>query len=241
MPENFSHVSQDKPFCFSCHPEVTCFTECCRQLDLSLTPYDVLRLKNSLHMHSGKFLEQYVIVEWDKRLVFPQCYLTMVDDGRASCVFVSSKGCKVYEDRPGACRAYPVGRGASRQDDKQKPTEIYVLVEEPHCRGFAGPSSLTPQEYLRDQGLDNYSRLNDTIMSILQHEKVQKGFRPNRKQLDQFILALYNLDQFRQEVSTGRITMPRPLTPDEKLGVDGDDEQLLLLGVSWIRQKFFGE
>lgn len=240
LPENFQQINQDKPFSFSCHPGVSCFTECCRQLDLALTPYDVLRLKNRLQMHSGSFLEQYVIIEWDERLMFPQCYLTMVDDGRASCVFVTPQGCKVYEDRPGACRAYPVGRGASRSDDLQKITEHYILVKEPHCRGFAEPTTQTPQEYLVDQGLDNYSRFNDAIMSLLQHEKIQQGFRPNRKQLDQYILALYNLDQFRQEINDERISMRRALTSDEQKGVDGDDEQLLLLGVSWLKQKFFG-
>ena len=241
MPDNFRPVSRDEHFCFSCHPGVPCFTECCRQLDLALTPYDVLRLKNRLQMHSGNFLEQYVIIEWDERIVFPQCYLTMVDDGRASCVFVSPEGCSVYEDRPSACRAYPVGRGASRRDDGQTISERYVLLEEPHCLGFAESSPHTPEGYLRDQGFDEYSRWNDAIMSILQHEKVLRGFRPVRRQLDQYIMALYNLDQFRQEMNNGRISMHRPLSPGELQGLTGDDEQLLLLAINWLQQEFFDE
>ena len=35
-------------FRFACHPGVVCFTECCRDLKLLLTPYDVIRLKNRL-------------------------------------------------------------------------------------------------------------------------------------------------------------------------------------------------
>jgi Fe-S-cluster containining protein len=241
LPDSFRQVNQDQPFCFSCHPGVPCFTECCRQLDLALTPYDVLRLRNSLQMHSGDFLEQYVIIEWDDRIVFPQCYLSMVDDGRASCVFVSPQGCKVYKDRPGACRAYPVGRGASRRAKDQQTIEHYVLVKEPHCRGFDEFTQHTPQNYLREQGVDAYSRFNDAIMSILQHEKVQKGFRPDRRQLDQYILALYNLDLFRQEMSDGRISFHRPLSPGEIQGVAGNEEQLLLLGISWLQQEYFDE
>ena len=241
LPDNFRQVNQNQQFCFSCHPEVPCFTQCCRQLDLALTPYDVLRLKNHLQMHSGNFLEEYVIIEWDEQIVFPQCFLTMVDDGHASCIFVSPQGCKVYEDRPGACRAYPVGRGASRQDNEQEITERYVLVEEAHCRGFNESPSHTPLEYLKDQGLDDYTRFNDAIMSILQHKEVQKGFRPNRQQLDQYILALYNQDLFRQEMSDGRISMHRPLSPSEIQGLAGNEEQLLLLGVNWLHQELFGE
>lgn len=241
LPENFRQVNQDQHFCFSCHPGVPCFTECCRQLDLALTPYDVLRLKNRLQLHSGNFLEQYVIIEWDEQVVFPQCFLTMIDDGHASCVFVSPDGCKVYEDRPGACRAYPVGRGASRRNNGKDVTEIYVLVEEPHCRGFNESPTHTPQGYLKDQGLDKYTRFNDAIMSVLQHKEVQKGFRPDRHQLDQYILALYNLDLFRQEMSDGRISMHRPLSPGEIQGLAGNEDQLLLLGISWLLQEFFGE
>lgn len=241
LPDNFRQVNQDQQFCFSCHPAVPCFTECCRQLDLALSPYDVLRLKGRLQMHSGTFLDQYVIVETDGRAVFPRCYLTMVDDGRASCVFVSARGCTVYEDRPGACRAYPIGRGASRKNKQEQTTERFVLVEEAHCRGFAESTYHTPRNYLREQGLNGYSRFDDAVMSLLHHEKVRDGFCPNRRQLDQYIMALYNLDLFRQEISAGRISMHRPLSPGEIQGLAGSEEQLLLLGINWLKQEFFAE
>jgi len=239
-PEQFAGITQDDPFRFACHPGVECFTECCRQLDLALTPYDVLRLKNRLRMPSGTFLEQYVIIEWDERLCFPQCYLTMVDDGRASCVFVSPEGCRVYADRPGACRAYPVGRGAARKSTGQI-EEMLVLVREPHCQGFAERTEQTPGRYFTEQGLAEYSLFNDMITPVTQHPDILKGYRPSRAQLDQYLLALYNLDTFRQELGDGRISMQRPLRPEELQGLTGDDEKLLLLGIRWLQQEFFGE
>ncbi|NOQ45768.1 MAG: YkgJ family cysteine cluster protein, partial [Desulfobulbaceae bacterium] len=166
LPENFHRIDKNEPFCFACHPGVSCFTECCRELDLALTPYDVLRLKNRLQIHSGTFLEQYVIMEWDEQQPFPTCYLTMVDDGRASCVFVQPKGCSVYEDRPGACRAYPVGRGASKNEDGSI-EEIFVLAREPHCRGYEEKQSQTAPEYFSGQGLISYNRFNDQVMQLL--------------------------------------------------------------------------
>ncbi|HEB50322.1 MAG TPA: YkgJ family cysteine cluster protein [Desulfobulbus sp.] len=239
LPRTFRQLEATESFTFACHPGVPCFTECCRELDLALTPYDVLRLKNGLGMLSGRFLEQYVIIEHDPQTVFPVCYLTMVDDGRASCVFVRPDGCSVYADRPSACRAYPVGRGAARQPDGTI-SEQFVLVREPHCQGFAEPRAQTAPQYLADQGLDDYFRHNDPVTRLLQHPGI-RDFRPDRRQLDQYILALYNLDMFRQEMADGRIALARPLTPAELQGLAGDDEQLLLLAIRWLMQEFFAE
>jgi Fe-S-cluster containining protein len=240
LPEEFHPVQGKEKFSFACHPGVPCFTECCRELDLALTPYDVLRLKNRLQMQSGIFLEKYVIIEWEEGQAFPTCYLTMVDDGRASCVFVEKSGCSVYPDRPGACRSYPVGRGARRNEDGST-EEMFVLVKEPHCRGFEEQPQQTPLEYFTDQELEAYNRANDAIIPLLQHERIQQGFRPSREQLDQFILALYNLDMFRLEMSDGRISLNHPLNAMELQALAGDDEELLQLGVRWLLQEFFGE
>jgi len=233
-------IGAEETFSFACHPGVPCFTECCRQLDLALTPYDVLRLKNHLDLHSGNFLEQYVIVGLEEGQIFPSCYLTMVDDGRASCVFVTPDGCSVYADRPSACRAYPVGRGMRRRSDGSR-EELFVLVKEAHCQGFAEQDQHTPASYFQNQELEAYNRINDELLPLIQHEKIQAGFRPNRDQLDQFMLALYNLDMFRQEMADGRIKMNRPLTALELQALAGDDEELLRLGIRWLRQEFFGE
>jgi len=240
LPENFKPVQSEENFCFSCHPGVPCFTECCRELDLALTPYDALRLKNRLQMHSGTFLEKYVIISWEEGQIFPTCYLTMVDDGRASCVFVEPSGCSVYPDRPGACRTYPLGRGVRLRRDGST-EEQFVLVKEAHCRGFEEEKEQTPQDYIINQELEAYNRANDAIIPLLQHERIQRGFRPDRDGLDQFILALYNLDMFRQEMSDGRVSMNRPLNAIELQALAGDDKELLQLGVRWLLQEFFSE
>ena len=164
----------------------------------------------------------------------------MVDDGRASCVFVCATGCTVYPDRPGSCRAYPIGRGAARTD-QGPPVESLVEVREPHCRGFAEECTQSVADYLRGQGLDLYNRYNDALLPLVQHPSIQDGsFRPNRMQLDQYMLALYDLDQFRRQMVDGRIALNRPLTPAQLRGLAGDDEELLLLAVRWLMQEYFG-
>jgi hypothetical protein len=240
LPEYCSPITANEVFCFSCHPEVPCFNECCRQLDLALTPYDVLRLKNALNRHSGMFLDQFVIIEWEEGMLFPACYLTMVDDGRASCVFVKENGCRVYEDRPAACRAYPVGRGASLQKDGTV-AEQYVLLREPHCRGFEEGQGYTATEYFQDQGLAEYNRYNDQLMKLLQHPRIHAGFKPTKAQAEQYIMALYNLDTFRQELSTGGIQLNTPLSPMEQQAMQNSDNVLLLIAIRWLIQEYFGE
>ncbi|MCA1766096.1 MAG: YkgJ family cysteine cluster protein, partial [Desulfobulbaceae bacterium] len=112
LPRNVRRLGDQETFRFSCHPGVPCFTECCRQLDLALSPYDVLRLRRGLGIPAAEFLDRYAVVEKSEEEPFPTVFLAMVDDGRAACPFVTERGCSVYQDRPGACRAYPVGRGA---------------------------------------------------------------------------------------------------------------------------------
>lgn len=189
------NLDRDQSFSFRCGPELACFTDCCRQLDLVLTPYDVLRLCRALGLSGAEFLERYGVIEQEAGDAFPQVYLGMVDDGRASCPFVSAKGCTVYGDRPGACRTYPLGRGARLGPD-DKADDFYVVLNEPHCRGFAEEKPQTVVTWLDDQELAYYNEFNDLTMRILQHPRIRQGYRPDVGQLARFLEVLYNLSGF---------------------------------------------
>ncbi|MEJ2058674.1 MAG: YkgJ family cysteine cluster protein, partial [Desulfofustis sp.] len=132
------HVYRIAPgdvFSFLCHKHIGCFTHCCRELELILTPYDVLRLRYATGLSSAELHQRYIIEEFIAADVFPRFYLSMVDDGRASCVFVNDAGCSIYHDRPGACRNYPLGRGTVYDQHTGTVNEQFVLLREPHCRG----------------------------------------------------------------------------------------------------------
>lgn len=200
LPEHVCELEKNEKFSFRCGPTVRCFNECCRQLDLALTPYDVLRLRKGLRITSGEFLDRYTVVELAEGEAFPQVFLAMIDDGRASCPFVTDTGCSVYQDRPGACRAYPVGRAAFLDHDG-KPSDFFVLLTEPHCRGFSDGEERTVTTWSDDQGLDAYNRINDLMMKITHHPKIREGFRPDREQMNRF-MVLYDLDGFRKSQNT---------------------------------------
>ena len=41
---------------FRCRKGISCWNACCSNIDISLTPYDILRLKQQLGITSGEFL-----------------------------------------------------------------------------------------------------------------------------------------------------------------------------------------
>ncbi len=236
MPRNLTRVKEDEKFSFECHKNVRCFTHCCRKLELALTPYDVLRMKNGLKISSAEFLEKYVIVEHENNDIFPRLYLSMVDDGNESCVFVTPQGCSIYNDRPGACRAYPMGRAAMRQEDESL-NEHYVLLKEDHCKGFQESAQQTPQEYSNQQGLNIYNEMNDALAAITQHEKIREGMQLTPQQISYYILALYDLDTFRKRLfNQNQLDDPRVAELEKELE---DDEKLLLFGIKWLHSRLF--
>ncbi len=236
LPEYVSRVESGDVFTFSCHPAVRCFTDCCRELELALTPYDVLRLKRETQLTSSTFLERYVIQEQETEDVFPRFYLTMVDDGQASCVFVAKNGCTVYDGRPGACRAYPMGRAVMRREDSTF-EEQFVLLKESHCHGFQEQVEQTTSVYSHGQGLLPYNFFNDKIATLLQHERIRQGMRLSKEQTCYFILALYDLDSFRSQLNAG--SLPQQHHYPENKTACNDDEKLLLFGIDWLQGILF--
>lgn len=227
-------------FQFSCHPDISCFNECCRELDLALSPYDVLRLKNALAISSAEFLERYAVIEHAPDLAFPQVYLGMVDDGSASCPFVTQAGCRVYQNRPGACRIYPLGRASRLLPDGGR-RDYYVLLSEAHCRGGEQEQDWQTSSWLADQGLLPYNECNDLVMTLLQHEKIRNGMKPDAEQLKNFLLALYNLDRFRELLpSLAQKNDLSGLSSQGSAPWEAEDQTLLEFAVTWLHHELFG-
>ncbi len=238
FPDNVTRLCGKKRFTFGCHPKVACFTDCCRELELILTPYDVLCLCRELQMNAAEFIDSFVIVEEDENGGFPRLYLGMVDDGKASCPFISEKRCRVYNSRPGACRAYPVGRGATL-DVKGRVHEIHVLVREKHCLGFREPDSYTVAEWFENQGLNDYNAVNDEVLSLLQHEQMHQSVCFTSEQKENFMLALYKLDEFREIVSARAFQKTNKLSQEEREAILEDDLSLLRFGIDWLKKLLF--
>lgn len=226
-------------FRFDCHPGVPCFTECCRDLKLILTPYDILRLKNHLGLESGEFLDRYTDLEVDESSKLPMVYLSMLDNERKTCPFVSPEGCTVYTDRPSACRTYPLARASRKHKLHGTVLEDYFVLREDHCRGFEEDRFRTVDEWIQDQGLSSYHEMNNPWMEIVTHSRLRNGLP--MKQYQMFFMASYNLDQFRRFVFQGRFLQVFELTSDEADALKESNEALLRLAYRWLRFSLLNE
>lgn len=230
------HPLKGDRFQFNCHPGVPCFNECCAQLNLLLTPYDILRLKKRLGLDSSTFLEQHTEMISDDHQRFPKVQLKMTDREGRPCPFVAAAGCTIYEDRPGACRTYPLGRGSAKGG-----REMFFLVREDHCRGFEEDKTWEVKEWLADQGLEEYNRVNDRWMEIIT-EKASLGPPENAmKKIQMFFMVSYNLDRFRDFVYKSRFLHMFELDSKTVEQAREDDLALLYLGYDWLDFALFGK
>lgn len=224
LPDHVHPLDAEGSFRFHCHPGVTCFTECCRELELALSPYDVLRLKQALDLNSCQFFEHYGISEFGPDDLYPKVYLGMVDDGRASCPFVGPAGCRVYTHRPAACRTYPVGRGTFLTPDGIQ-QERFVMMKEPHCQGFAEDHAQSINEWCREQEIAEYNYFTDLLCALLPRNEDNTFRRLRDDEAALFIDTLYHLEEFRT-----RQGVPSPLPHDEST--------LLAYAINWLKQQW---
>ncbi len=229
----------DGSFCFDCHPGVPCFTECCRELNLVLTPYDILRLKNCLELHAEAFLDRYTEVRPNEQNGLPMVYLLMNDDPRRTCPFVSPRGCRVYAHRPSACRTYPLARASRTHAVHGAVLEKYYLLREDHCQGFAENRRWSVKQWVSGQGLPPYHEMNNHWMEIATDRRIQGGL--NDKQLQMFYLASYDLDRFRKFIFSGRFFDLFVVSDREREQLEQDQEALLRFAFRWLRFSLFHE
>lgn len=195
-------LKPNETFCFDCNPEVPCFNHCCAELTLPLTPYDVVRLRRHTGLGSEEFLARFATMRSFPDTGFPLPLLRMLEGPGEPCPFVTAAGCSVYEDRPGACRCYPLGRGAKMAEDGV--AERFFVVREPHCHGFDQGTERTPQSWFENQQLTDYNAANDRYMRLM--ALVRGTGKPLEARLATMsVLCLYQLDKFRELIADMRI------------------------------------
>jgi len=235
--EDAPRFDLDDTFKFGCHPGVPCFNDCCADINIVLTPYCVLRLKQRLGITSEEFHQKYSLVPFSKEVKQPVPMIKMRDDENKACPFVGEKGCTVYEDRPWACRMYPVGL-ASPADDEQE--RFYFLLEEDHCKGFAEDGEFTIREWIENQGIDEYDEAGELFKPISLHPYWDKGEMSPAK-MDMFFMVAYNLDRFRRFIFGSSFLEKFDLSDELVEALRTDDTELMKFGFRWIRFSIFEE
>jgi Fe-S-cluster containining protein len=231
---------EDK-FKFSCHKGLACFGQCCSDVNIFLTPYDVLRMRKALGLASRKFLKEYTVtVLAEQRL--PLVLLKMRNDKHKRCPFVKREGCTVYHDRPWSCRMYPVGIDPDKKDEANDGAEYCLMFEEGSpCLGFKEGKEWTVKEWLPDQGIDLYNKKGESFAAINLHRLFSGGKNLGPSEAQMFYIACYDLDQFRKFLFGSSFFNRFDIDKEVIEKIKVDDEALLDFGFDWLRFSLFGE
>ncbi|NOX35592.1 MAG: YkgJ family cysteine cluster protein [Deltaproteobacteria bacterium] len=240
MTEDMKPVALDNLMNFNCSSKNECFNECCRDLNQALTPYDILRLKNNLGLSSSDFLKTYTSLHYGPESGLPVIEFKPNPGTGHECPFVTEKGCRVYEDRPGSCRMYPLARAIARSRQTGEITQYFALIEEPHCRGFDKNAGQTVKEWLKGQDVDEYNEQNDKLMELISLKNQVLPGKLEGAGSDKFYLALYDIDEFRKQIIEDSLLKEFNVPGDILKKIEKDDEALLDIGIKWVKYMLFG-
>ncbi len=241
-PVRPAELTLDSEIQFDCHKGIACFNECCRNIDIQLTPYDILRLKRRLELDSREFVARYTLpFEMDFHGM-PGLKMA-TKPGTTECVFLVEEGCSVYEDRPAACRYYALGAMGVRKKGESRVTDIYFLVKEAHCLGHDEPATQTVGEYRRAQGVETYDEMNRDWRDLIIKKRSSGPTigRPSERSMQLFDMCSYDLDSFREFIQSKGFRDIFDLDETGLAELLDDEESLLRFAIRFLRQVLFGE
>lgn len=243
---NLKPISPEGIFSFACHPGVSCFNRCCHEIDVILTPVDILKMKTEFNMSSDKFLTQFTTMQKMKGTGIPLVKLQMRENTNGACIFLDQKkGCTIYHARPLVCRSYPLGLASldPRQSETQEgqPTEGRFIIREDICMGHHEPKTWTLKEWMKDQGTIGFEKDNKDWLDIVARLKAMKFGENQQHEISLFIMASYDIDTFSRFVFESSMLKRFKV---EKKTVDlirSKQLELLKFAMIWLQFSLFGE
>lgn len=238
--QNYPRMKLEDKFNFACHAGLSCFNQCCGDVTIVLTAYDILRMKNALGMRSEDFHLKYTFVPFNKEQDVPVVILKMRDDDKKTCPFVSEKGCTIYENRPWACRMYPVGI-ASPAEGRENDDKFYFVMKDRLCNGLDEKKSWSIKEWIEDQGVEEYNKYGEMFKEVALHPRLVGGMELTPTKMDMYYMGLYNLDRFREFVFESTFLDKFDVSPEEIEAIKTDDLELMKFAFKWLKLSLFRE
>jgi Fe-S-cluster containining protein len=226
---------------FSCHKGISCFNACCKQADVTLTPYDIIRLKDHLGKSATDFLKDHTVPFRMDKEGLPGVKLRTTDEG--ACLFMTEEGCSVYEDRPTACRLYPLGHMSMLATGSKTDETHYFLIKEEHCKGHEEDQEQTIAEYLKEQETAQYEEMNREWLQLMLKRRSMGPTvgRPPEATLQMFFMCSFDMDRFRRFVLSENFRNTYDLEDSVYEVFAKEDISLMQFGVRFMKQAFFGE
>lgn len=229
-------LADGETFCFRCHPDVSCFNRCCRNLNLFLYPFDVIQLKKKLKIDSDRFLEQHVDIVLREGSFFPDVLLRMTEDEEKTCPFLNDEGCQVYSHRPDSCRTFPVEQGAL-QEAGGKTKLIHFFRPPGFCKGPDEDTPWTVKTWAEDQGAVEYNRMT-MLWSDLKWRfgaDPWNGMGPECQMGKMAFMATYNIDRFRDFVFGSTFLKKYKVKSSLQKKLRCSDVELMKFGFEWVK------
>jgi len=226
---------------FRCHKEISCFNACCKQADITLAPYDIIRLKQRLDKTSSEFLADHTVPFEMDRDGLPGVKLQTDNDG--ACSFLTEEGCSVYEDRPAVCRYYPVAMLAMHLKDSATDEAHFSLVKESHCMGHKEDRTITIGDYRKEQEAEVYDEHNRGWLQLMLKKRSAGPSigRPSSLSLQLFFMASYDQDRFRRFIASDSFKNSYELADSTYEAIANDDIIAMEFGYQFLRQILFAE
>ncbi|MCK5515562.1 MAG: YkgJ family cysteine cluster protein [Desulfobulbaceae bacterium] len=239
MPEKLTY---DSPLQFECHPGVSCFTACCHNIKIVLTPYDILILSKRLNVPSHEFVTEYTEPNYLEKTDMPGVQIKLTGE-KNGCPFVTPEGCTVYEDRPTACRYYPVGMADFHEggSDDARVDKFFFIVKEPHCKGFDEPKKWTIRDWRADQGVDVRDEMNKEWLRLIMRRKsfgLQASLSDSAKRM--FFMASTDLGNFRRFVFESSFLDTYEVDDEILEKIKTDDVALMHFSFKYLANTLFG-
>ena len=229
-------------FLFQCRPELACFNQCCRNLNLFLYPYDVIRLKRILDISSEAFLDRYVDIVMRAGNYFPDVLLKMSETSDRACIFSEKKGCRVYTERPYTCRTFPVEYGLQYKGNGRNPELVGFLRPPDFCLGPQADEQWTLQSWAHDQEADTHQKMAQQWSEVKRlFQKDPWGTEgPQGERAKMAFMASYNMDAFRAFVYGSSLLKRFKVKTALIKRLRTDDVALMRFGFDWIRLTVWG-
>jgi len=230
-------LTGDDTIRFDCHPGLACFTRCCRDADMYLYPYDILRMKNRLGISSEHFLKKYTFSAIRDNPYFPNIMLKMSDNKDKACPFLTSDGCTIYEDRPFSCRAYPLERAVARMRNQTERVACYFITNHPYCLGHKETRKWTVSEWINDQQIQLYNDMNDLWVDIDTLFR-RNPWGPQGIESPAFkmaFMACFNVDKLKSFVLESTFLARFNVSQNRIDAIIASDVELMKFGFDWIQ------
>jgi Fe-S-cluster containining protein len=238
---DYPRLSIDDTFQFACHAGLACFGTCCGDVNIALTPYDVLRLERRLGLRSDEMVERHLLLpEMAPGQKLPLVLLKM-QEGTKRCPFVTAEGCSVYEDRPWACRMYPVGIASARTDKSPDAEEFYFILRDERCDGLKQARTTSIRDWMKEQGTAPYDEANEAFKALSLHPFLTTGYALEPQHRQAFFTACYDVDRFRELVFGSSFLKKFEVEPEVLEAIRTDDEALLAFAYRWLRFAMYHE